>query len=106
VEEQHGDDRLLAGIRTGRVVFGHTHVQFTRVRADGVELVNPGSVGMPLDGDHRAAYALLHDDGTIEHRRVAYDHAAVTEALRERYGDEGWVQRIAHRFEHARFEPQ
>ena len=24
----------------------------------GIELVNPGSVGMPFDGDHRAAYAL------------------------------------------------
>jgi diadenosine tetraphosphatase ApaH/serine/threonine PP2A family protein phosphatase len=30
-----------------------------------VELVNPGSVGMPFDGDTRAAYALLHEDGQI-----------------------------------------
>ena len=28
--------------------------------AGGIELVGPGSVGMPLDGDPRAAYALLH----------------------------------------------
>ena len=33
----------------------------------------PGSVGLPFDGDARAAYALAHDDGSIEHRRVAYD---------------------------------
>jgi hypothetical protein len=28
---------------------------------------------MPLDGDVRAAYALRHDDGEFEFRRVAYD---------------------------------
>ena len=28
--------------------------------------VNPGSVGMPLDGDHRAAYALVDGDGAVE----------------------------------------
>jgi predicted phosphodiesterase len=31
------------------VIFGHTHVQFAR-SVDGIELVNPGSVGLPLDG--------------------------------------------------------
>ena len=50
----------------------------------GIELVNPGSVGMPFDGDTRAAYALLHDDGRIEHRRVAYDHAASAARVRAR----------------------
>ena len=29
----------------------------------------PGSVGLPFDGDARAAYAMAHDDGSIEHRR-------------------------------------
>jgi diadenosine tetraphosphatase ApaH/serine/threonine PP2A family protein phosphatase len=100
------EDELLDGVTDGRLVFGHTHLPVARASAAGIELVNPGSVGMPLDADHRAAYALLHDDGTIEHRRVAYDHGSVTKALRERYGDDGWVARIAHRFEHARFEPQ
>jgi predicted phosphodiesterase len=104
-----GDDEaeLLEGNADQRLVFGHTHVPFARTSVVGdVELVNPGSVGMPLDGDHRAAYALRHDDGTIEHRRVAYDHAAVPAALRERYGSEReWLERILHRFTHARFEP-
>jgi diadenosine tetraphosphatase ApaH/serine/threonine PP2A family protein phosphatase len=70
--------------------------------AGDVELVNPGSVGMPFDGDHRAAYALLADDGRIAHRRVAYDHAAVPAVLRERYGDEAWVDAPEFRFTHAR----
>src|SRR5687768_9117048 len=59
VELQDGEERLLSGAKGPRVVFGHTHVQFTRTRPDGVELVNPGSVGLPLDGDPRAAYALI-----------------------------------------------
>lgn len=66
------DDRLLAGARGPRVVFGHTHVQFARTRDDGMQLVNPGSVGMPLDGDVRAAYAVI-DAGEVQLRRVAYD---------------------------------
>jgi hypothetical protein len=59
---------------------------------------------MPLDGDHRAAYALLHEDGTIEHRRIAYDHEEVIAELRDRYGETGWHDRVAHRFTHARME--
>ena len=42
---------------------------------------------MPLDGDHRAAYALLHDDGTIELRRVEYDWRASVRNVREKVGD-------------------
>ena len=101
------ESELLAGVSDARLVFGHTHLPFARTSlVGGVELVNPGSVGMPLDGDHRAAYALLHDDGAIAHRRVGYDHAAVPAALRERFGDEdGWVRRILHRVTHARLEP-
>jgi predicted phosphodiesterase len=106
---QPGDDEaeLLAGVQEARLIFGHTHLPFARSAAVGaIELVNPGSVGMPLDGDHRAAYALLHDDGTIEHRRVAYDHATVVLALRGRYGDADWYAPVAHRFSRARMEPQ
>jgi len=103
-----GDDEaeLLDGVAETRLIFGHTHLPFRRTSAIGaIELVNPGSVGMPFDGDHRAAYALLHDDGRIEHRRVAYDHAAVPAALRERYGDAEWLAGPLHRFTHARLEP-
>ena len=65
----------------------------------GIELVNPGSVGMPFDGDPRAAYALLHDDGRIEHRRVAYDHLGSAERVRS-FG-EGWSRVVGDRIEHA-----
>ena len=56
------DTDLLEGVTAKRVVFGHTHVQFQRTGSGGIELLNPGSVGMPWDGDHRAAYAVIDGD--------------------------------------------
>jgi diadenosine tetraphosphatase ApaH/serine/threonine PP2A family protein phosphatase len=92
------EDELLAGVTERRLVFGHTHLAFRRSSASGIELFNPGSVGLPFDGDPRAAYALAHDDGALEHRRVTYDHAASAAKLRERYGTE-WADSVAGRLE-------
>ena len=50
---------------------GHVHIQYAR-RVGTVEVVNPGSVGFPFDGDQAAAWAIV-DDGTIELRRTGYD---------------------------------
>ena len=55
-------------------------------------------------GDHRAAYALVHDDGRLEHRRVAYDHESSAAACRERFGDAAWAVRSERRLLTARFE--
>ncbi|HET7049580.1 MAG TPA: metallophosphoesterase family protein [Solirubrobacteraceae bacterium] len=101
--EPGGDDEeMLAGASERRVVFGHTHLQFRRGGPDGIELLNPGSVGLPLDGDARAAYALAHDDGSIEHRRVDYDRDAAIAALQERFGDVAWAQRSVRRLQTSR----
>jgi diadenosine tetraphosphatase ApaH/serine/threonine PP2A family protein phosphatase len=100
---QPADDEaeLLEGIGAARVVFGHTHLPFARrSEVRGIELVNPGSVGMPFDRDHRAAYALWHDDGRIEHRRVEYDFGA--SAARVRSFGAGWSDTVASRIEQAR----
>jgi predicted phosphodiesterase len=96
------EDELLAGVSERRVVFGHTHLAFRRVRSDGIELINPGSVGMPFDGDQRAAYALVHEDGSVEHRRVAYDFEASAVAMTDRFGDAAWAERSARRLREAR----
>jgi diadenosine tetraphosphatase ApaH/serine/threonine PP2A family protein phosphatase len=83
------DERMLNGVRDRTVVFGHSHLQFRRPGPNGTTLVNPGSVGMPLDGDARAAYALRLDDGAFEFRRVEYDverAAAAYEALGGDFG--------------------
>ena len=45
------DERLLNGVRNRTVVFGHSHLQFQRPGPNGTYLINPGSAGMPLDGD-------------------------------------------------------
>ncbi|HEX8053219.1 MAG TPA: metallophosphoesterase family protein [Thermoleophilaceae bacterium] len=100
--EPAGDeDELLAGVAADRLVFGHTHLQFRRRAARGIELINPGSVGMPFDGDPRAGYALLGDDGDVELRRVAYDQAASAAAVRERFPEFG--ETVARRIELAAF---
>jgi len=102
-EPADDEAELLTNVVELRLVFGHTHVPFHRKSAGhgGIELLNPGSVGMPFDGDHRASYALMHDDGTIEHRRVGYDHVRVPVALRALYGDAPWVDIVEQRFETA-----
>jgi diadenosine tetraphosphatase ApaH/serine/threonine PP2A family protein phosphatase len=81
------DDRLLVGLENRTVVFGHSHKQFRRPGALGAELVNPGSVGMPLDGDRRAAWAIW--DGDFEFRRTAYDFERAAAAFRS-LDDEFW----------------
>jgi predicted phosphodiesterase len=101
-EPTDDEDDLLAGVTERRIVFGHTHLQFRRLRDNAIELVNPGSVGLPLDGDHRAAYALVLDDGSLALRRVSYDHERSAAAVVERFGDVPWATRSARRLREAR----
>jgi predicted phosphodiesterase len=102
---QPADDEaeLLAGVSQARVLFGHTHLPFRRISTTGgIELVNPGSVGLPFDGDPRAAYALIHPDRSIEHRRVPYPHE--TSAARVRELGELWTETVARRIEQSRMD--
>jgi diadenosine tetraphosphatase ApaH/serine/threonine PP2A family protein phosphatase len=102
---QPADDEaeLLEGVTHARVLFGHTHLPFRRISTTrGIELVNPGSVGLPFDGDPRAAYALIHPDRRVAHRRVEYDHAAA--AARIRATDGPWTEVVAKRIEQARMD--
>ena len=86
-EPQQGEERLLTGIRDRTIVFGHSHLQFRRPGPDGTELVNPGSVGMPLDGDRRPAWATW--DGNFTFRRTEYDVEPAAAAYRAMGGDFG-----------------
>jgi predicted phosphodiesterase len=98
-----GEDEaeLLAGVAERRLVFGHTHLAFTRHSDSGIELINPGSVGMPFDGDQRAAYAVVREDGSFEPRRVAYDHEGAAGVMLSRFGEAPWAQRSAERLRRA-----
>jgi diadenosine tetraphosphatase ApaH/serine/threonine PP2A family protein phosphatase len=97
-EPDDRDVELLLGVEARRVVCGHIHVQFKRQGPGAIEIVNPGSVGMPWDGDHRAAYAVIDGD-EVELRRVEYDWQASAAAVRERVGE-----LPARRIERARFD--
>ena len=77
------DDELLADADPGLIVFGHSHLQFKRT-AGARLLVNPGSVGLPFDGDRRAAYALWQGGREFELRRVEYDSEGYAAELEER----------------------
>jgi diadenosine tetraphosphatase ApaH/serine/threonine PP2A family protein phosphatase len=88
------DERMLNGVSNTTVVFGHSHLQFKRPGPNGTTLINPGSAGMPLDGDPRAAYAMRHDDGEFEFRRVAYDTERVAQAWEKL---PGWGVQVAKR---------
>jgi diadenosine tetraphosphatase ApaH/serine/threonine PP2A family protein phosphatase len=86
-EPSEDDERMLAGISNRTVVFGHSHQQFRRPGPNRTDLVNPGSVGMPLDGDVRAAWATW--DGDFEFRRTEYDVARAAAGYRSMGGEFG-----------------
>jgi len=73
-------DRAAVDTAADVLVTGHTHLPFAREHK-GLMIVNPGSLGQPLDGDPRAAYAIW-EEGTIRLCRVSYDLAPVIDALR------------------------
>ncbi|HTV47933.1 MAG TPA: metallophosphoesterase family protein [Phycisphaerae bacterium] len=79
------DDLLEeAGMMTvcGEVlVVGHTHLPYQR-RFWQIKMVNPGSIGQPLDNDPRAAYAIW-DNGQITLRRTAYPQTELIRSLDE-----------------------
>jgi predicted phosphodiesterase len=95
-ESQPDEERMLAGETQRTILFGHSHQQFRRAGPSGTLLVNPGSVGMPLDRDPRAAWA-LYDDGEIAFRRTVYDVERAAAQMRS-YGD--WAEPIVFRIEH------
>lgn len=74
---------LSARLADELVVFGHVHRPFIRrISAPDHEwtIANTGSVGLPYDGDDRAAYLLI-DNGVPAIRRVAYDVEAEVQSL-------------------------
>jgi putative phosphoesterase len=76
--------RIARGADTDVLVFGHTHKPRVRT-TEGVLFVNDGSVSKPIDGDPRAAWALLTVERgkpvRVEMRRVPYDIATMAAAI-------------------------
>jgi putative phosphoesterase len=69
----------LENIEADFVCVGHTHIPF-HLRLGSCQLVNPGSVGQPRDGDPRAAYAII-ENGRVELKRIEYDIEAAVDQL-------------------------
>jgi predicted phosphodiesterase len=95
-EAEPGEERMLAGEAQRTILFGHSHRQFERPGPNGTTLVNPGSVGAPLDGDPRAAWA-LYEHGRIAFRRTAYDVERAAAQMRS-HGE--WTEPILPRIEY------
>jgi putative phosphoesterase len=70
---------LLASLPARRLLHGHTHQQYLLTR-NGRVIANPGSVGLPFDGDPHAAWALVTRNA-ITLQRTAYPVADTIDAL-------------------------
>lgn len=62
--------RRLQNIDADYVLVGHSHIQFM-LEVGKTTVINPGSVGLPRDGDPSAAYAVITENGP-ELKRVQY----------------------------------
>ncbi len=78
----------LQSVDADIVCVGHTHLPFHRQLGD-KQLLNPGSVGQPRDGDCRASYAIV-EDGVVHLRRVEYDINATLDQM-QAVGVEPWA---------------
>jgi predicted phosphodiesterase len=68
---------LLADVAEPLLVCGHSHIAWQQ-QVGRCLVVNPGSVGAPVNGDWRAQYAVLtwrHDAWQADLRAVTYDRA-------------------------------
>lgn len=67
------------------ITCGHSHRGFHR-RVDGVDFINPGSVGRPEGNDRRASFAFVDissDNVEVQLCRVEYDVERTVRAIRE-----------------------
>lgn len=61
----------LESVEADFVCVGHTHIPF-HLDLGRVQVINPGSVGQPRDGDPRCSYAVI-ENGRVQIRRQDYD---------------------------------
>jgi len=92
--------RQLERVDADIVCAGHSHMQFQLPVGDKL-VINPGSVGLPRDGDPRAAYAII-EDGRVELKRREYP----LEQTVDRVEQSPWPQRaksmLSHVLRHGR----
>jgi putative phosphoesterase len=86
----NGDQIRLVGptldeIDENVLICGHTHIQWIQ-KDEGKLALNPGSVGLPINGDPRAQYAILTWQGNhwqTQRRAIPYDIERTRAAFQE-----------------------
>jgi putative phosphoesterase len=82
--------RIYGSCQAKVVVYGHIHRAYVRSAGD-LAIANSGSVGLPYDGDPRAAYLVI-SQGKISIRRVQYEiESEVKELLASGYPYAPWL---------------
>jgi diadenosine tetraphosphatase ApaH/serine/threonine PP2A family protein phosphatase len=90
--DEEGWKLRLEGIDADIVCVGHSHVPF-HLNLGKIQVVNPGSVGQPRDGDWRASYAMI-DNGQVSLHRAEYDLAGCLDQMRS-VGVPPWSVRLS-----------
>lgn len=72
-------DEVAGKIQADLLVLGHTHLPMNHIHG-GLRIVNPGSVGQPLDGNPQAAYAVW-EDGRVTLCRAEYELSSLLDAF-------------------------
>lgn len=70
----------VADIDADFVCVGHSHLPF-HLNLGNIQILNPGSIGQPRDGDCRGSYAII-ENGQVDLRRVEYDLEACIDQMR------------------------
>jgi putative phosphoesterase len=74
-------ERRLQDVEADLICVGHTHYPYI-LQVGNKLVINPGSVGLPRDGDPRASYAVL-EERRVELRRVEYPIEAAVTSIQE-----------------------
>lgn len=88
---------LMIGLKADIVLCGHTHKPFIR-EVLGIQVINPGSVGRPIDHDPRASYVVLNikkKEIDVDFYRVEYDTMVAVDAINEAHLPEHYARMVA-----------
>ncbi len=73
--------KRLENVQADFVCVGHTHLPL-HLKLGETQVINPGSIGQPRDGDCRGSYAIV-EEGRVSFHRFKYDVEAAVESLRK-----------------------
>ncbi len=102
--------RWLRYVKEATVLCAHSHIALER-HVDRWHIFNPGSVGVPLDGDFSASYMILDGNASgwvlAAHRRVRFDYDPIyREFDRQNFVERGGptAQLVINEFQTARMQ--